>query len=243
MKGIKAVGRSADLTPLLFFVPLVGVLVMSVGQADFTALLPLFEKPVLKSMSATYRVLPHFLGGALAVPLVGGAYEYKDGDEKRILPAYAVGALITLFFLAVFYGVYGTLAPKTHYAISKIAQYFPALAVVGRIDLLFVYALTVVLFFYVALPLQLSVDCFVKATAWGNKRLISAILNAVLFVLILFFNRHYDALYVFFSETLAPVYVVFTLLLPQLAPLLLLGERKTNGAGIQRTQKRRKNNA
>lgn len=243
VKGIKAIGRSADLTPLLFCIPLLGIFVMSVGQADFTALLPLFEKPVLKTAAATYKVLPHFLGGALAVPLVGGAYEYKDGDGKRILPAYAVGAVITLLFLAVFYGVYGPLAPKTHYAVSKIAQYFPALAVVGRIDLLFVYAFTVVLFFYVALPLQLSVDCFVKATGFGNKPLISAVLNVVLFVLILFFNRHYDTLYVFFSETLALAYIVFTLVLPQLAPLLLLGKKKNDRGRYQTNAKKEKKNA
>ena len=242
-KSIKAIGRSADLTPVLFFVPLLGLFVMSVGQTDLTALLPLFEKPIFHSLAASAKVYPNFMGGALLVPLIGGAYEYKEGDGKRILPAYGAGALITLFFLAVFYGIYGPLAAKEHYAVSKIAQYFPALSIVGRIDLLLVYALTIVLFFYAALPLQLFVDCFVKATNIDKKPLISTVLNVVFFLLILFFNRHYDTLYEFFSITCAPVYLIFTIVLPQLSPLLLIGRKKKEEGRYQTNAKKEKSHA
>ena len=46
-KGAKAVGRSADLCPVLFFLPFLGLVVLSVGATDFSAVFPLFEFPSL----------------------------------------------------------------------------------------------------------------------------------------------------------------------------------------------------
>ena len=55
--------------------------------------------------------------------------------------------------LAVFYGVFGAVAPKQEFAFSKTAQYFQALTVVGRFDLLLIYLMTIVLLFYYCLSL------------------------------------------------------------------------------------------
>ena len=62
-KGAKAVGRSADLCPVLFFLPFLGLTVLSVGSTDFSAVLPLFELSFVrhaKTLSSAFWVFTEF---------------------------------------------------------------------------------------------------------------------------------------------------------------------------------------
>ena len=210
-KGLKATGRSADACLFLFPLPLLALLTMSLGEADFSNLLPFFEQRLGGSMSAFHYTTPHFSDALLLLPLLGNL-RYKKGDGLKIVGGYAGGAVATLVFLAVFYGVFSTIAPREHYAFIKIAQYFPALAVIGRVDLLLVYVLCVVLFFYVCTPLQYSVNLLSHTLGADKKIIFSAILNFAAFLFVLFCNRFYDRIYGVISGRLAPVFWVFWLL-------------------------------
>ncbi|MBQ8291005.1 MAG: GerAB/ArcD/ProY family transporter [Clostridia bacterium] len=201
VKELRSVGRAADLSLFLFLVPFLALLVMSVTEADFTNLLPLFEYEFGHTVSAFKNTTAHFTDVLLLLPLLGNL-QYKKGDAKKILGGYGLGAFFTLLFLAVFYGIFSSVAEREHYAFAKIAQYFPPLASIGRIDLIFVYILCIVLFFFTALPLfyatLFSTEIFGK-----NKRLLCAILiNIGAFLFTLFFNKNYDFFYRFLGNTL-----------------------------------------
>lgn len=240
-KGVKAIGRSADLSVLLFLFPFLGLIIMSVGQTNFSKLLPLFERPFSVSAKAVWHTLPHFSSAIFLLPLMGG-YRHKKGDAKKLLPAFGVGSALFLLFLAVFFGLYGEMAEREHYAVAKIAQYFPALKTLGRVDLLLVYLLSVQLFFYTALPLQLAVDCFCKSLQRNVQTLSSAAINAALFFVVLFFNRHYDELYRFFTRRLPPVFFCFALIPPLLSCLFLRKKRQNGGGrGAMNTKKEEPN--
>lgn len=227
-KGIKAVGRSADLCPVLFFLPFLGLAVLSIGSADFSNLLPILEKPFLSHVKAVFDTSPFWTSGFLFLPLFEG-YSHREGDGKKIFLSYAVGASLVLLFLAVFYGLYGPIAGKEHYALSKIGLFFPALATLGRTDLLLVYLITVVLFFFTALPVQLSVDLFSKGLSLRQKTLPSAGVNLGLFIAVLFLNRRYNAVYAFLTKTLSPVFFIFGTLAPLLALLWVVLNTKSRG--------------
>lgn len=239
-KGLKAVGRSADLCPALFFLPFLALAVLSIGSADFSNLLPLVEKPFLSHLKATLETSPFWTSGLLFLPLFEG-YSHREGDGKKLFLSYAVGATIVLLFLAVFYGLYGPIAGKEHYALSKIGLFFPALATLGRTDLLLVYLITVVLFFFTALPVQLAVDLFAKGLSIEQKTLPAVGVNVLLFVAVLFLNRRYNGVYSFFTKTLSPVFFFFGTLLPVLALLLLLLNRQDRGqVRVERRKKEKK---
>ena len=223
-KNVKGVGRSADLCLFLFLVPLFILLLMTIGQGDLSSLLPLVSQPIGNSLKSVLTTKPHFLDGGLLLPLLG-YYKYEKGAAKKVGLAYAAGAIITLLFLAIFYSLFTTLSGREHYAFAKIAQYFPALSVVGRIDLILVYLLSIVYLFYVCLPLQFSIDCLCKATNLEKKVLFSAVLNLGLFFFVLFFNQHYDSVYKLFTSYLYPIFFFFSDFLPLCLPLLLLNKK------------------
>lgn len=239
-KGLKGLGRSADLTPVLFLLPTLALLIMSVGQADFSRLLPVMEKPITVSLKAALKTAPYFSAGALLLPVCCG-YRYEEGAEAKLLPAFGAGSALFLIFLAVFFSVFGTLGEKEHYALMKTAQFFPALRYVGRIDLLMVYLVTVVLFFYTALPLQLSVDGIRMLLPIKTEFLPSAIINLAAFVFVLICNKRTAALQRFFLERLSPLFLFFSLALPILLFLFSLKKEGGRGATNEKIQEKRGN--
>ena len=228
-KGVKAVGRVADLCLFLFLLPFLALIVMSLTEADFSHLLPFFGTEFPRLVLGIRDTSPHFSDVALLLPLIANCRfrSAKSAEShpargaaggKSVLIGYAVGALFTLLFFAVFYALFSSIAPREHYAFSKIAQYFPALEVVGRIDLLFVYLLTVVLFCYTALPIHYATGCVAKTLRIKRRTWISALLNFALFLFALFCNRFYNDFYAIISRRLSPVFWFVA----DMLPLLLL---------------------
>ncbi|MGN1062008.1 MAG: GerAB/ArcD/ProY family transporter [Candidatus Scatosoma sp.] len=257
VKDEKAVGRSADLCMPIFLFAFSGLIFMALGEADFSELLPLFGTSAKADFKAFYQSLVHFSDAPLILPLLS-AYEYRKGDGKKITAAYAGGGGFVLLFLAVFYGVFGPLAPRETYAFDKIARYFSALDVVGRVDLLLVYLITVVLLYAYALPLQLSVICLTaafkkerydvelngadaaaKAAAKTEKQrlIFSLSINGTLLLFVLFCSKYYNALYRFIAAKMFWIFPLFSVGLP-LSFLFLKGGKpsgKTSGKAIGKT--------
>lgn len=218
-KDKNAIGRSADLCLFLFLIPFLALMVMSVSESDLTGLFPLFGEKFGDTMSAFTRTSPHFSDAVLLFPLIANL-RYKKGDGVKILTGYGFGALFTLAFLAIFFGVYSSIASREHYAFSKIAQYFPALSVVGRIDLIFIYLLTVVLIFYTCLPLQYTTHLLQKTFGIESKMIIAAVLNFGLYLFVLFCNKYYNSFYRVISGKLPFVFWLIADMLPLFCLLL-----------------------
>ena len=215
-KGFRAIGRSADLCLFLFVLPFFALIFMSLWETDFSQLLPFFNTPIPSTRKAFAYSSPHFSDALLLLPLIA-IKPYEQGDAKKILTGYAVGATFVLIFLAVFFGIFASISPREHYAFSKIAQYFPPLTVIGRIDLIFVYLLSVVLFFYTCLPLQYTTQLYAKTFSLRSKPLVSTLLNLGLFLFTLFCNKYYNGFYNAIAKTLYPIFW-----LVNLSTLLLL---------------------
>jgi len=225
-KGIKALGRAADLSLFLFLIPFLALIALALFSADFSHLLPLFSSRFGDTMYAFMRTTPHFSDTILLLPLIGNL-RYKKGDSAKILTGYGVGAVSTLIFLAVFFGIYSSIAPREHYAFAKIAEYFPALDVIGRFDLLFVYMLTVVLLIFTAMPLQYTTDFTCKLLKIERKSIVSAVLNFILLLFLLYTNKFYNSVYALISGRLPIVFWVLADALPLLFLLLPATDKKS----------------
>ena len=213
VKGIKALGRAADLSLFLFLFPFLALIAMSLGETEFSHLLPLFGTKFGHTMSAFKLTTPHFSDVALLLPLLGN-YKPKKGDSTKIIAGYCFGVLFSLIFFAVFFGVYSSIAPREHYAFSKIAQYFPALSVIGRIDLIFVYLLTIVLFIISSAPLLYSTEFISIVIGEKKKFFIAVILNIALLIFVFFCNKYYDSIYTLFSNRFAFIFWIIADILP-----------------------------
>lgn len=239
VKGLREFGRISDLCLPVFLISFFGLIAMSVGESDFASLLPWFEFPASKILNAVKNTTVHFSDALLILPLIGNS-DYKKGDGKKIITAFWAGAVFLLLFLAVFYGVYTTLAPRQHYAFSKIAQYFPALKTVGRIDLLLVYLLTIILFLATIFPILLSNYCLRKVFDEKFSLALSVVTNVGLFLFVLYCNQHYNLLYEVFTSRLWWIFPSFCVGIPLLCLFLLIGETKRGRKKTKGKQKSKK---
>lgn len=214
-------GRLFDILGPIAVVGLCGVLLFSVTGADYGALLPAGSagwKGFLKSAAFSF---PWFYDSVLVLFLLG-KIEYRKGIAYKGALFYLLGEAGVLLFLATFYGIFEGLAPNQLFAFSKTSKYYTAITVLGRVDYLFIFALSLVMAFYCALPVHAAVDGAVDA--FGRKKylpsLLSLALNALFFALTIVFDYRFGVIMQFISETLFWIFPLFVLLVPLLCLIL-----------------------
>ena len=188
-KPLASLGRVWDMLAPLFLVGILGVLLLSVGNADFGALLPVGAAGAGGFGRGVAYTAGWFFDAALLLPLVG-KFPYRKGLAWKGALCYLGGGILLLFFLAVYYGIFAEIAVTQLFAFAHMSKYFSGITALGRIDYLFIFAIAFVMAFYTAMPVQAAVDALTDA--FGHRRILAPTLstafNAALLALMLAFN-------------------------------------------------------
>lgn len=216
VKSFTNVGRCADLMLPVFVVCAASFLIMSVGEADFTNLLPMFTQPLKEvagfSLSSAFR----FSESAFLLMFMGH-YKYKKGDSAKLTISYAAGGLVVIGIMAAFYSLYGALTPTRSFAINNISVFFPVIGFVGRIDLFLVYAFDLVALFATVLNIQLCVHCLVRVFNKNYRILYSVCVNGILLAMVFIFNNKFSILQKMAGDWLWIPALLFAYIIPVLA--------------------------
>ena len=224
VKSLTNVGRCADICLPVFLFTVSAFLIMSVGQADFSNLLPVMDAPLKKFAGHTVGSTFRFSESAFLLMFIGH-YKYKKGDAAKLTLSYLAGGLLVIAFLATYYSLYSTLAHTRSFAISNISMFFPIVTFIGRVDLFEVYMFDLVVLFAVVLNIQLSVHCLSHAFGEGHKIIYSLCVNAVLIILVLLFNGKFTGLQRVAGQWFWIPVSVFAYLIPLLAWVLKRREK------------------
>ena len=224
-KGFENIGRCADICLPIFLVTMVFILGMSVLEVKWDSILPVLKTPAKSIFGGSAASLFRFAEPCYLLMFMGH-FKYKKGDAAKITLSYIGGAVIVLFFLFVFYGVYGNISASRPFAISKISVFFPAIEMLGRIDLVALYALEVVMLFALVLNIQLAVHCVEKCTGYNNKAILSLAVNAVLLIILVTCDHYFSGIYNLFSKWMWIVFIVFANAVPLLAWTMRRRERR-----------------
>jgi len=211
-KHFNNVGRCADLCMLIFCIISLTLIIMAFAEVDFSNLLPILSTPINKLAGGTFLSLFRFSDSAFLL-LFLGHFKYKKGDGIKLCSSCLIGGLIVMVISALYYGIFGAIAPNTFFAISKIGMFFSAIDLVGRVDLLALYILEIVSLFALVLNVQSAVYCLEKVFNVKNKYVLSLAVNVILIVLTVFLDTRYDGVQRFYNEwawiiTLAVAYVL-----------------------------------
>lgn len=228
VKGFKTIGRAADIALPVFAVCFAVILLLALPEADFSALLPVGGDGVFRG--SLYGL--NWYTECLYPLFFLGHFKREKGAWWKAGLSFLCGAAATLGFLAIFYGIFADIAVQQQNAIAQISKYTTSFTSLGRIDLLFIFALALVLVFALSIPAQLSVHCACKALGGVNPLLPAAALNILLLVLIVFFKYSYLELQTFFTRSLWPVFIIFAYVLP--AATLLLRKKARQARASRR---------
>ena len=224
-KGFENIGRSADMCLPIFIISLLFIFAMSILEVKWDNFLPVLKTPAKSIFSGSLLTAFRFFEPCWLLMFMGH-FKYKKGDAAKITVSYIGGALIVLFFLAVFYGVYGDMAVSRQFAVSKISLFFPAIDIIGRIDLIALYGLEIVMLFALVINIQLAVYCISKCTGYDNKAVLSVAVNAVLFIILIVLDSKLNDLFTVWSKWMWIAFIIFANLIPLLAWTMRRRERQ-----------------
>ncbi len=215
-KPLSSLGRAWDVLAPLSIAGFSGIVLLSAGGADFGALKPVFGQGGWGFLRGSAYTMSWFFDSALALSFLGKV-EYKAGMAWKSALCYLAGGAAVLLFLALFYGTFAEVSVRQLFAFTKTAKYFSGVAVLGRVDYLFIFALALVMAFYCALPMQASVDCVREAFAPKNRILhnvLAILVNAGLLLGLWLLNFDFLSTSTAIAKTLFWIFPVFTVLLP-----------------------------
>lgn len=225
-RALGSLGRVWDILAPLSAVGMAGVLLLSVGNADFGALAPFGAAGTGGFVDGIRRTCCWFCDSALLLAMIGH-FPYQKGLAWKGTLCYLGGGLVLLFFLAVFYGVFGEIAVLQTPAFARVSAFFSAATVLGRIDYLFIFALAFVMTFYVVLPVQEAVGTL--AEAFGGASLLPTLLsvgcNTLLFAAVSLLDLSSSQTISAITGTLFWIFPLFSAALP-LVLLALFGRRQ-----------------
>ena len=224
-KELRNIGRCADIALPIFAVMFVLMIFMALSEVDLTNLLPVLKTPATKIFEGALGSFFRFVEPSFMLMFMGH-FKYKKGDAAKITLSYAGGGLIVIIFAAVFYSIYGVISPSRDFAISRVAIFFPAIELIGRVDLIALYFLEITMLFAQVLNIQLSVYCLKKCTGIKMGGVWSVAVNAVLLVLVIVLDNSLSGLLEFYSKWVWIATAIFAMLFPLLAWTLKKGETK-----------------
>ena len=227
-KPLASFGRTWDILAPLSVAAFAGIFIFSLKATDLGALSPALQSGGKGIFEGFLYSMSWFLDSAILLALLG-KIDYKKGLPWKGLLCYLAGAIAVLVFLAIFYGIFQETAVNQQYAFAKISRYFSGVESLGRIDYLFIFGLSLVMAFYVALPLQAGIDFIRQAFGSRERRflpeILSVVVNAVMFALTYLLDYRYRSLNDIVCVKLFWIFPVFCLLLPALALLLKIRRR------------------
>lgn len=224
-KGLKNIGRCADISLPIFVTMFALVIFMAFSEVELSNLLPILKTPATKIFGGALGSFFRFTEPSFMLIFMGH-FRYRKGDAAKITLSYAGGGLIVILFAAVFYSIYGVISPSRDFAIAKVALFFPAIELIGRIDLIALYFMEIAMLFALVINIQFAVHCLKKCTGLKIGGIWSLAVNVILFVLVIVFDNSFSGVFEFFTKWVWIVTAVFATLLPLLSWTLKKGERE-----------------
>ncbi len=225
VKGARIFGRTADILWVCTVLGVIIIFVLSVGNCDFTAVLPMGANGFNKIASGTYKSF-NWYGDCLYLVFFIGQFKYKKRDFVKITLSYALPALAVTFFNVVFYGVFTSIAHRQTFALTEISKYTMVINNIGRFDYLAIMLIMMSNFFALSLPLYFATDMLKKIFSFEKAWIPSLIVNGIMIIYLLFFNQYFASIGNFMERYGNAIFLIFANLLPAFIPLLKK-EKKT----------------
>ncbi len=155
-KKLRVIGRISDVMWAITLIGFFLLFVLSISNADFTAVMPVGAQGAKNILRGSFSALPWF-GDSLYLMFFIGEFSYKKKDGLKILGAYIIGVILVIFFMVIFYCIFTSIAHRQRFALTEISKYTTVINNTGRFDYLGILMILLSNFFALTTPLFFSV--------------------------------------------------------------------------------------
>ena len=154
-KKIRVIGRISDVLWLITLNGVITLFVLSIGNADFGAILPIGAHGAFSIGKGAFYALSRFGDSAYLLFFIG-EFLYKKRDGVKILLSFLLGAILIVAFMIIFYCVFTSIAFRQRFALTEISKYSTVINNLGRFDYIGIVMILFSNLFSLSLPLYFS---------------------------------------------------------------------------------------
>ena len=165
-KKLNAIGRCADVLWLTTIVGYTLLILLSLSNADFGAILPVGANGFSSIVKGSYTAMPWF-GDSVYFMFFLGQFAYRKKDTIKFIISFLIGAFMVIFFMIIFYSIFTSIASRQRFALTEISKYTTVISNTGRFD--YIGILLILLSNVFALSLPLFFACRILDYLFGIK--------------------------------------------------------------------------
>ena len=212
LKGLKIIGRISDIAVWITAAGLIIALALSVGSADYSNILPIFQKPRYNFVNALFSTAIWQLDSLLFLPMMGHVRPEK-GQASKIAFSFLGAGLVTVFFFITYYGVYGAIAASQDYAVTAISVFSVIVTNIGRFDYAAVFLLLFSQVFAVSVPIVMATKCLERVFDAKKSLFIAIAVNGLAFATTIVFSQQVFAALQIAQKYICPVFIIVAFIL------------------------------
>ena len=217
-KKIRVLGRASDIMWLITINGVLTLFVLSLGNADFGALLPVGAHGIGNIVKGSFSSLNWF-GDAVYIMFFIGEFEYKKKDGVKILLSFLIGAVMIIAFMIIFYCIFTSIAYRQRFALTEISKYTTVINNLGRFDYIGIILILFANLFSLSLPIYFSCKIINKLFSIKKVWIAPTIVVSLQALIPLFFNQHifaiqnfllsYASVFFFITANVIPILTAF----------------------------------
>ena len=192
-KKIRVLGRASDIMWLVTINGVLTLFVLSLGNADFGALLPIGANGISNILKGSFSSMNWF-GDAVYIMFFIGEFEYKKKDGVKILLSFLIGAIMIIAFMIIFYCIFTSIAFRQRFALTEISKYTTVINNLGRFDYIGIILILFVNLFSLSLPIYFSCKIINKLFSIKKVWIAPTIVVPIQALIPLFFNQYIYAI-------------------------------------------------
>ena len=213
-KEIRVLGRLSDILWMITLNGFLTLIVLSLSNADFSAILPIGANGV-KSIARGTLSSFNWFGDSVFIMLFIGQFKWEKGSALKIFLSYLLGAIMVLLFMIIFYAIFTSIAFRQRFALTEISKYTTVINNLGRFDYIGIFMILFSNMFAICLPIYFSsklLDYIFSIKIKWLSPVISVAIQVIIilcfyefFVSIEHFMTNYFAFYFFIIGNVVPI--------------------------------------
>ena len=199
VKSVRVYGRLAELLFVLTIISFGLIFLLALAAFEPSELLPFCYDGFGPVVKGCFQIVSWF-GDSLLLVLFFGRISDSKNVFKTILPLMGVCMLLTVLFMVLFTGIFGAVAVRQIFALSKISRYNLILSEVGRFDWFAILVLLGGILFNAAVNVGAAVSLLRDCLGLKKKTWVGVGACAVLLGFGLFAGDNFIAIYDFYAK-------------------------------------------
>lgn len=231
---LRVVGRVSDIMWIISLIGLSLLLVLSISNADFSAILPIGARGFSSIFKASFNGIPWF-GDSLYLLFFAGEFAYEKKDGLKIFASYVLGVLIVIFFMIIFYSIFTSIAHRQRFALTEISKYTTVINNTGRFDYLGILLILLSNFFALSTPIYFASRTLEYICNFKKKWIAPLIVVTIQLAISIFLYQYFFSIENFIVNYASYFFLIMANVLPILTLLITKTKKKETNYEYQKS--------